>query len=66
MKKLILAIFFFPLALLAQDNSTVAMADSLRADGKIYVVLAVILVILFGIFFYLFKIERQLNKIEGK
>jgi CcmD family protein len=42
----------------------VEMADDFRGEGKIYVVVAVILVILIGIFFYLFRLERKIDKIE--
>ena len=43
----------------------VEMADAFRSDGKIYVVVLVALIILVGIFFYLFRIEgkiKDLNK----
>lgn len=46
------------------ENTEVEMADQFRADGKIYVVVAVILVILFGLTFYLFRTERKLKEIE--
>ena len=43
------------LNLFAQESveQTVEMADQFRADGKIYVVVAVVLVILIGMFVYL-------------
>ncbi|MCP4459421.1 MAG: CcmD family protein [Cytophagales bacterium] len=40
------------------------MANQFRADGKIYVVVAVMLVLLVGIIFYLFRIERKIKKLE--
>ncbi|MFM7709400.1 MAG: CcmD family protein [Ferruginibacter sp.] len=40
------------------------MADLLRSNGKIYTVVAVCLLILSGLFLYLFSIERRLKKIE--
>lgn len=46
-------------------NIQVEMADTFRSDGKIYVVVLVALIILVGIFFYLFRIEgkiKDLNK----
>ena len=49
--------------LLAQD---VAMADGMRAEGKIYVVVAVVLVMLIGLFMYLIRIDRRLKKLEGE
>ena len=46
-------------------NVQVEMADAFRSEGKIYVVVLVALIILVGIFFYLFRIEgkiKDLNK----
>jgi hypothetical protein len=43
----------------------VEMADGFRADGKIYIVVAVVLIVLLGIFAYLFMLEKKLGKIEG-
>ena len=46
-------------------NIQVEMADAFRSDGKIYVVVLVALIILVGIFVYLFRIEgkiKDLNK----
>jgi len=40
------------------------MADRFRADGKIYVVVAIILVILVGLFAYLFLVDRKISRIE--
>ena len=37
----------------------VAMADVLRSEGKIYVVVVVFLLILSGLFLYLFRIEKK-------
>lgn len=46
------------------QSEGVEMADSFRADGKIYVVVAIILAILLGFIGYLFLLERKLTKIE--
>lgn len=40
------------------------MADSFRAEGKIYVVVAIILIVLIGLVAYLFLLDRKLNKLE--
>lgn len=48
-------------SLSAQD---IAMADEMRANGKIYVVVAVVLTILIGLIIYLITIDRKLNKLE--
>ncbi|MCZ6519985.1 MAG: hypothetical protein O6848_00635 [Bacteroidetes bacterium] len=49
---------------LSQVREKIEMADKFRADGKIYVVLAIILVILAGLFFYLIRIDRKVTKLE--
>lgn len=40
------------------------MADALRQDGKIYVVVAVIVVIVVGMLAYLVSIDRKVSRLE--
>ena len=40
------------------------MADSMRANGKIYVVVAVLATIFAGIFAYLIMLDRKISKAE--
>jgi hypothetical protein len=54
--------FFFSLSASAQDK--VEMADLMRSNGKIYTVVAVCLTILFGLFIYVFSIDRKIAKLE--
>lgn len=42
----------------------VEMADRLRADGKIWVVVAVIAAVFAGIIIYLVRLDRQIGKLE--
>ena len=42
----------------------VEMADTLRQDGKIYVVVAVLTVMLIGIFIFLFLLDRKMSRLE--
>jgi CcmD family protein len=62
--KFFLSLFFLLASnsLFAQGN--VEMADKLRESGKIYVVVAVLLVIFIGIAVILFLLDRKINKIE--
>ena len=60
---LIIALFFIALVF-AQESTGVEMADGLRNSGKIYVVVASIAVIFFGIVFYLVTLDRRLSKLE--
>ncbi|HOY94886.1 MAG TPA: hypothetical protein PK509_04055 [Catalimonadaceae bacterium] len=47
----------------AQDQS-VQMADTLRQDGKIYVVVACIFVIVGGLVLFLIRIDGKLSRLE--
>jgi CcmD family protein len=46
------------------DQTEVEMADKFRENGKIYIVVAVVMIVLLGIFVYLFMLEKKLAKIE--
>ena len=53
--------FLFFLFLILQE---VAMADAMRSNGKIYVVVVISLIILFSLFLYLYRIEKQIKSIK--
>ncbi|KAA9331235.1 CcmD family protein [Adhaeribacter soli] len=48
----------------AQRPETIEMADTLRAEGKIYVVVAVLCIILIGILIFLIMLDRKLGRLE--
>jgi CcmD family protein len=48
----------------AQQSQGVEMADAMRSQGKIYVVIVTISLIFVGLAIYLFSIDRRLRKIE--
>lgn len=52
------------LVLWAQPSANVEMADAFRSNGKIYVVVAVILTIFAGIIFYLIRLDRKVSRLE--
>jgi hypothetical protein len=47
----------------AQDDK-VEMADTMRSNGRIYVVVAVVVLILLGLFLYLVRLDKKITKIE--
>ncbi len=47
----------------AQDTKP-EMADVMRSNGKIYVVVAVCLTILIGLFIYVFIVDRKVSRLE--
>mgnify|MGYP000430041810 CR=1 FL=1 len=42
------------------------MADVMRSNGKIYVVVAIVVMIFLGIIFYLLRIERKVKDLEDR
>lgn len=60
------SLLLFSQNLLAQQPVAdgVEMADRLRADGKIWVVVAVIAAVFAGIIVYLVRLDRQIGKLE--
>jgi len=62
-KLLLVALLFINLLAMAQ-SSDVPMADGFRSNGKIYVVVAVILTIFAGIILYLVRLDRKITKLE--
>ncbi|MBA4301688.1 CcmD family protein [Algoriphagus alkaliphilus] len=75
MKKLLtIALLIFSLSALAQEkipvseadysNNSVEMADKMRADGKIYVLVGIITIIFIGITVYVVNTDRKISKLE--
>lgn len=62
---MIAAVFLAPLLSAAQQvSSEVPMATGMRANGKIYVVVAVLVTILTGIVLYIIRLDRKITKLE--
>lgn len=75
MKKILtIALLLFSLNVLAQEkievteadysNSSVEMADQMRADGKIYVLVGIITIIFAGIVVYVVSTDRRISRLE--
>ncbi|TVR79750.1 MAG: CcmD family protein [Chitinophagaceae bacterium] len=62
---LLILLLSFTSSLMA-ESFTIEMADKLRADGRIYAVLAVMLIIFTGIIAFLVYIDRRISKLERK
>mgnify|MGYP000872950976 FL=1 len=60
---LLAALFLGSLPVLAQ-NKTTEMADLMRSNGRIYVVVAVMVTILAGLVFYVARLDRKISKFE--
>lgn len=58
-----LFISFFTFAQTTNAKSA-EMADVMRSDGRIYVVIAVILTILFGLILYIIRLDKKISNLE--
>lgn len=65
-KKLLgtILIFFSTCMIALAQQEQVEMASAMRSNGKIYVVVAVVVAILLGLFIYLFSLDRKISRIE--
>jgi multisubunit Na+/H+ antiporter MnhB subunit len=67
-KKLLFLLSAILLSVIAfsQDSPdrTVGMADTMRSNGRIYVVVAVIVTIFIGLFLYLVRLDKKISKWE--
>ena len=66
MKANVFSLLFILTSFVANAQADVEMADQFRADGKIYVVIAVISIILAGFFVYLFRLDRKVTNLENR
>jgi hypothetical protein len=61
----VLAALLAALAGFAQgDGEKVEMADTLRSNGKIYVVVIVVVTILAGLILYVIRLDRKISRME--
>jgi hypothetical protein len=61
--KFLFAILFLTNTVQAQPAQT-PMAELMRSDGRIYVVIAVLLTILAGLIVYLIKLDNRITRLE--
>jgi len=73
MHKIIYQIVFTIIALTAalslsaqngMGDKKVEMADAMRSNGKIYVVVAVLVIILSGLILYVIRLDRKISRLE--
>lgn len=48
----------------AHAQNEVDMADTMRSNGKIFVIVAIILIVLAGLILYLFLLDRKISRLE--
>ena len=59
----------FQVSVFAQDSlgsEKTQMAEGMRSNGKIYVVVTVLVIILAGLFIYLGRLDKKISRLEKK
>lgn len=56
--------YAFPANAFQDVAEKVEMADTMRSNGKIYVLVAIIVAILAGLLIYLWMLDRKISKLE--
>lgn len=54
------------LSLSSFQGETIEMADGIRSNGLIYIVVAIFVIMAIGILFYLFSLDRKISKMENE
>ncbi len=62
--RLLFTVFSLLLSMISFAQDKPDMADTMRSNGKIYVVVAVCLTILIGLFIYVFVVDRKVGRLE--
>lgn len=57
-------LFLFGHFVLSAQETSAGIAETMRSNGKIYVVVAVLTAIFIGIVIYLIRLDRKLTKLE--
>ena len=66
MHKYLILILLILSSLVTSAQQEVEMADTMRSEGKIYVVVAILLLILVGLVGYLVQLDRKVSKLEKR
>jgi uncharacterized membrane protein YqgA involved in biofilm formation len=61
-----LLLIFLSLTSIVASAQDAEMADGMRAEGKIYVVVAILSLILIGLIGYLILLDRKVTRLENK
>jgi hypothetical protein len=59
-----LMLVIIPSLIFAQGKGGSQMGELMRSSGRIYVVVAVMVTILLGLFLYLIRLDRKIGKLE--
>lgn len=65
-KLFLLMVAIFSMVIANAQTTTAESQDFMRSNGKIYVVVAVVLAIVVGLLLYVYSLDRKITKLEKK
>lgn len=66
LRRIVSVIILSILSIAVQAQDVTEETSPMRSNGKIYVVVAVVVTILLGLFFYVYNLDRKISKMERK
>jgi hypothetical protein len=63
-KIIFIMLFILITTIINAQTSTIQNSDIMRSNGKIYVVMAVVVTIVTGLLVYLFQLDRKIKNLE--
>ena len=60
----LLILMVLPNVLKAQSDGNIEMADTMRSEGKIYVVVLIVAIVFTGLIIFAFNSDRKISKLE--
>lgn len=63
-KKIILLFTLLMTSVISVAQEKTEMADTMRSNGRIYVVVAVVVTILTGLILYVVRLDRKMSRLE--
>jgi multisubunit Na+/H+ antiporter MnhB subunit len=63
-RKVMMIFLLLVTSLISLAQEKVEMADTMRSNGRIYVVVAVALTILAGLILYVLRLDRKISRLE--
>ncbi len=66
LKRIVVIVVMVFISYYVNAQSVAVKPDIMRSNGKIFVVMTVIVIIMTGFFIYLISVDRKLSKLEKK
>ncbi len=66
LRSLVLTLILSFITIIARAQGTTTFGETMRSNGRIYVVIGVLVIIFLGIIVYLIRLEKKMSKMENQ